>query len=167
MDFWIKDYQGSVCWCTNDYYECTSWQRVSIYTTSVLCRDSALFLLLSSPGGRPPVGAEESGLQQSSLESMRPVDEVEVQVLQLQILQGLLQCRLHVLWVVSSVPQLWRDEHILSSQGLETHTHTPRVCLWHTGVEWINQTVTQTKSSRTFPGPSVSSKASPISSSFP
>lgn len=46
------------------------------------------------------------------------MDEVEVQVLQLQVLQGLQQRRLHVLWVMLGVPQLGRDEHVLSSQGL-------------------------------------------------
>lgn len=54
----------------------------------------------------------------SSLEGVGPVDEVEVQVLQLQVLQSLQEGRLHVLWVMSGVPQLGCDEHVLSSQGL-------------------------------------------------
>lgn len=46
------------------------------------------------------------------------MDEVEVQVLQLQVLQGLQEGRLHVLLVMPGVPQLGCDEHVLSSQGL-------------------------------------------------
>lgn len=54
----------------------------------------------------------------SSLEGVGPVDEVEVQILQLQVLQALQEGRLHVLRVMSGVPQLGCDEHVLSSQGL-------------------------------------------------
>lgn len=59
----------------------------------------------------------------SSLEGVGPVDEVEVQVLQLQVLQGLQEGWLHVLWVMFSVPQLGCDEHILSSQRLMNTHH--------------------------------------------
>lgn len=59
-----------------------------------------------------------SGLALSSLEGVGPVDEVEVQVLQLEVLQGVQQGRLHVLWVVLGVPQFGCDEHVFSLYGL-------------------------------------------------
>lgn len=55
----------------------------------------------------------------SSLESVGPVDEVEIQVLQLEILQRLQEGRLHVLWVMPGVPQFGGDEDVLSSQRLK------------------------------------------------
>lgn len=67
------------------------------------------------------------------------MDEVEVQVLQLQVLQGLQEGRLHVLRVMSSVPQLGRDEHILSSQGLM------RSCQIEFSRKWYRDFTTQTK----------------------
>lgn len=63
----------------------------------------------------------------SSLEGVGPVDEVEIQVLQLQVFQGLQEGWLHILWVMFSVPQLGCDEHVLSSQRLTNTHHMHRV----------------------------------------
>lgn len=51
----------------------------------------------------------------SSLKGVRPVDEVEVQVFKFQVLQGLQEGWLDIIWMVLAVPQLGCDEHILSS----------------------------------------------------
>lgn len=79
------------------------------------------------------------GTRLHSLEGVGPVDEVEVQVLQLQVLQGLQEWRLHVLRVMLCVPQLGCDEHVLPSQALTTKCITShRINTFHVElVQWL------------------------------
>lgn len=99
----------------------------------------------------------------SSLEGVGPVDEVEVQVLQLQVLQGLQEGRLHVLWVMFSVPQLGCDEHILSSQRLMNTHHMHRIKV-HAGLLTVKQTGLLLKQCRASPCPGRGLPAGPLRS---
>eukprot|EP00756_Hemistasia_phaeocysticola_P022109 Hpha_TRINITY_DN15812_c0_g6::TRINITY_DN15812_c0_g6_i1::g.188700::m.188700 len=89
-------------------------------------------LLKSGPGGldggvgvvkhRPVLGLREPGVSPLNLlKRLGPVDEVEIQVLKLEVLEALANCRLDVLRLVLRVPEFGGYEDVLSldDTGLE------------------------------------------------